>query len=82
VKQKLKENLDNNLTSYILSTKAKEQKIMELLEIINQYESQITSLNNQIKLLTSNNKQLKEILQKIEFNYDQNKKELNTEKEI
>ena len=82
IKQKLKENLDNNLTSYILSTKAKEQKIMELLEIINQYESQITSLNNQIKLLTTNNKQLKEILQKIEFSYDQNKKELNTEKEI
>ena len=45
MKQKLKENLDNNLTSYILSTKAKEQKIMELLEIINQYESQIISLN-------------------------------------
>ena len=82
IKQKLKENLDSNLNSYILSTKAKEQKIMELLEIINQYESQITSLNNQIKLLTTNNKQLKEILQKIEFNYDQNKKELNTEKEI
>ena len=55
---------------------------MELLEIINQYESQISSLNNQIKLLTTNNKQLKEILQKIEFNYDQNKNELITEKEI
>ena len=45
MKQKLKENLDNNLTSYILSIKAKEQKIMELLEIINQYESQIICLN-------------------------------------
>ena len=37
IKQKLKENLDSNLNSYILSTKSKEQKIVELLEIINQY---------------------------------------------
>ena len=69
IKQKLKENLDSNLNSYILSTKSKEQKIVELLEIINQYESQITSLNNQIILLTKNNKQMKEILKNIEFNY-------------
>ena len=81
IKQKLMENLDSNLNSYILSTKAKEQKIFELLEIINQYESQITLLNNQIIKLTNSNKQMKEILKKIEFNYEQNKIELKTEKE-
>ena len=72
IKQKLKENLDSNLNAYILSTKSKEQKILELLEIINQYESQISSLNNQIKLLTNNNKQMKEILKKIENDYEHN----------
>ena len=81
IKQKLKENLDSNLNSYILSTKAKEQKILELLEIINQYESQILSLNNQIMLLTNNNKQMKEILRKMEFNYERNKLDLVTERE-
>ena len=82
IKQKLKENLDVNLNSYIISTKAKEQKILELLEIINQYESQIASLNNQIMILTKSNKQMKEILQKMEINYNQNQMELITEKEI
>ena len=82
IKQKLKENLDSNLNSYILSTKSKEQKIVELLEIINQYESQITSLNNQIILLTKNNKQMKEILKNIEFNYKQSESELINEKEL
>ena len=81
IKQKLMENLDLNLNSYILSTKAKEQKIFELLEIINQYESQITLLNNQIIKLTNSNKQMKDILKKIELNYEQNKIELKTEKE-
>ena len=76
IKQKLKENLDSNLNAYILSTKSKEQKILELLEIINQYESQISSLNNQIKLLTNNNKQMKEILKKIEYDYEQAKNKL------
>ena len=56
IKQKLKENLDLNLNSYISSTKSKEQKILELLELTNQYESQITTLNDQINLLTKNNK--------------------------
>ena len=81
IKQKLMENLDLNLNSYILSTKEKEHKIFELLEIINQYESQITLLNNQIIKITNSNKQLKEILKKIEFDYEQNKTELQTEKE-
>ena len=71
IKQKLKENLDSNLNSYILSTKSKEQKILELLELINQYEAQIASLNNQITLLTNNNKQTKEILKNMESNYSQ-----------
>ena len=82
IKQKLKENLDSNLNSYILSTKAKEQKILELLEIINQYESQITSLNNQIMILTKSNKQMKDILKKMEYNYEQNKMSLISEREI
>ena len=82
IKQKLKENLDLNLNSYILSTKAKEQKILELLEIIDQYESQIASLNNQIMISTKSNKQMKEILKKIEFNYEQSKTDLIAEKEI
>ena len=82
IKQKLKENLDSNLNSYILSTKSKEQKIVELLEIINQYESQITSLNNQIILLTKNNKQMKDILKNIEFNYKQSESELINQKEL
>ena len=82
IKQKLKENLDSNLNSYILSTKAKEQKILELLEIINQYESQITSLNNQIMILTKSNKQMKDIFKKIEYNYEQNKMSLISEREI
>ena len=82
IKQKLKENLDLNLNSYILSTKAKEQKILELLEIIDQYESQIASLNNQIMISTKSNKQMKEILKKIEFNYEKSKMDLIAEKEI
>ena len=82
IKQKLKENLDSNLNAYILSTKSKEQKILELLEIINQYESQISSLNNQIKLLTNNNKQMKEILKKIEHEFEQAKNNLISEQDI
>ena len=82
IKQKLKENLDSNLNAYILSTKSKEQKILELLEIINQYESQISSLNSQIKLLTNNNKQMKEILKKIEHDYEQAKNNLISEQDI
>ena len=82
IKEKLKENLDSNLTSYIISTKSKEQKILELLELINQYESQIATLNKQINLLTNNNKQMKETLKKIEFDYEQTKNDLIKEKEI
>ena len=82
IKEKLKENLDSNLTSYIISTKSKEQKIMELLELITQYESQIASLNNQIILLTNNNKQTKENLKNIELIFEQTKKDLITQKEI
>ena len=81
IKQKLKENLDSNLNSYILSTKSKEQKILELLELINQYEAQIASLNNQITLLTNNNKQTKEILKNMESNYSQVETDLINEKE-
>ena len=81
IKQKLKENLDSNLNSYILSTKSKEQKILELLELINQYEAQIASLNNQITLLTNNNKQTKEILKNMESNYSQVETDLISEKE-
>ena len=81
IKQKLKENLDSNLNSYILSTKSKEQKILELLELINQYEAQIASLNNQITLLTNNNKQTKEILKNMETNYNQVETDLINEKE-
>ena len=81
IKQKLKENLDSNLNSYILSTKSKEQKILELLELINQYETQISSLNNQITLLTNNNKQTKEILKNMETNYNQVETDLINEKE-
>ena len=69
IKAKLKENLETNLNLYIQSTKSKEQKISELLKIINQYESQINSLNSQIVLLTNNNKQMKQILKNIEINY-------------
>ena len=82
IKEKLKENLDSNLTSYIISTKSKEQKIIELLELINQYESQIASLNNQIILLTNNNKQMKENLKNTELNYSQTKNDLIKQKEI
>ena len=82
IKEKLKENLDSNLTSYIISTKSKEQKITELLELINQYECQISSLNNQIILLTNNNKQMKENLKNTELNYTQTKNELIKQKEI
>jgi len=82
IKEKLKENLDSNLTSYIISTKSREQKIIELLELINQYESQIASLNNQIIFLTNNNKQMKENLKNTELNYTQTKNELIKQKEI
>ena len=82
IKQKLKENLDSNLNSYILSTKSKEQKIVELLELTNQYESQITILNNQINLLTKNNKQMKDILKNMELNYNQKETDLMNEKEL
>ena len=82
IKQKLKENLDSNLNSYILSTKSKEQKIVELLELTNQYESQITILNNQINLLTKNNKQMKDILKNMELNYNQKETDLMKEKEL
>ena len=37
-------NLEKSLQSYILANKSKEQKILDLLEIINQYEIQIVSL--------------------------------------
>ena len=82
IKQKLKENLDSNLNSYILSTKSKEQKIVELLELTNQYESQITILNNQINLLIKNNKQMKDILKNMELNYNQKETDLMKEKEL
>ena len=82
IKQKLNENLDSNLNSYILSTKSKEQKIVELLELTNQYESQITILNNQINLLTKNNKQMKDILKNMELNYNQKETDLMKEKEL
>ena len=81
-KEIYKENTDQNMNPYKASNKLKEQKILELLEIINQYESQISSLNNQIKFLTNNNKQMKEIIKNIEFGYEQTKVNLMTEKEV
>jgi len=82
IKQKLKENLDLNLNSYISSTQSKEQKILELLELTNQYESQITTLNDQINLLTKNNKQMKDILKNLELNYNEKESDLINEKEL
>lgn len=76
------ENLDKSLNPYIMANKSKEHKILELLEIINQYESQISSLNNQIISLTNRNKQMKEIIKNIEFDYEQTKVNLMTEKEV
>ena len=76
------ENLDKSLNPYIMANKSKEHKILELLEIINQYESQISSLNNQIISLTNRNKQMKEIIKNIELEYEQTKVNLMTEKEV
>ena len=82
-KQELnKETKDESLNPYIASNKLKEKKILELLEIVNQYESQISSLNNQIVFLTNNNKQMKEIIKNIEFDFEQTKVNLMTEKEV
>ena len=82
-KQELnKESKDESLNPYIASNKLKEKKILELLEIINQYESQISSLNNQIAFLTNKNKQMKEIIKNIEFDFEQTKVNLMTEKEV
>ena len=77
-----KENLENNLKSYIIANKSKEQKILDLLEIINQYELQISSLNKQILSLTNNNKQMKDIIKNMQFGYEQTKVNLMTEKEV
>ena len=77
-----KENIEKSLNSYIMANKSKEQKILELLEIINQYESQISALNKQIISLTNSNKQMKDIIKNIEFGYEQAKVNLMTEKEI
>ena len=77
-----KENLENNLNSYRISNKSKDQKILDLLDIINQYESQISSLNEKIISLTNNNKKMKDIIKTMEFGYEQTKINLITEKEV
>ena len=77
-----KENLEKSLNSYIMANKSKEQKILELLEIVNQYETQISALNKQIISLTNSNKQMKDIIKNMEFGYEQTKVNLMTEKEI
>jgi len=77
-----KENLEKNLKSYIIANKSKEDKILDLLEIINQYEIQISLLNKQIISLTNSNKQMKGIIKNIEYGYEQTKVNLMTEKEV
>ena len=77
-----KENLERNLKSYMIANKSKEDKILDLLEIINQYEIQISLLNKQIITLTNSNKQMKGIIKNIEYGYEQTKVNLMTEKEV
>ena len=77
-----KQNLENTLNTYIIANKSKEQKILELLEIINQYEIQISKFNKQIISLTNSNKQMKNIIKTIEFDYEQTKINLMTEREL
>ena len=77
-----KEDLERNLKSYMIANKSKEDKILDLLEIINQYEIQISLLNKQIINLTNSNKQMKGIIKNIEYGYEQTKVNLMTEKEV
>ena len=77
-----KENLERNLKSYMIANKSKEDKILDLLEIINQYEIQISLLNKQIISLTNSNKQMKGIIKNIEYGYEQAKVNLMSEKEV
>jgi chromosome segregation ATPase len=77
-----KEDLERNLKSYMIANKSKEDKILDLLEIINQYEIQISLLNKQIISLTNSNKQMKGIIKNIEYGYEQTKVNLMTEKEV
>ena len=75
------QNLQNDLNSYISSNKSKDRRITDLLEIINQYETQITSLNNQIISLNNSNKQMKDLIINIEANLKQAKLDYLSEKE-
>lgn len=60
---------------------SKDKKIKELIDIITQYEEQITVLNNQVITLTKNNKELKGAIIDMSTTYDKACKEEKQAKE-
>ena len=60
---------------------SKDKKIKELIDIVTQYEAQITILNNQVITLTKNNKELKGAIIDMSTTYDKACKEEKQAKE-
>ena len=81
--QLIEEN--NNLQGMISSLKtnlsSKDKKLKELIEIVSQYENQITNLNGQITNLNKNNKELKAVILDMSSNYQKACIKLSNEKE-
>ena len=58
---------ENNLlkekeNDYEISLRTKDRKIKELLNVISEYENQITQLNNQLNTVSVSNQQLKSVM--------------------